>query len=366
MSDVHVGEQSGRYTPAGRPAAGGVKSLWQGRLRSCVALSEQREKQLPLSREDSESSAVYYDATAPSSLAVSGLTDTTMQSAESSIYNSLCSRGQVFSSGSSSNRTRRRLRAAAKTAERHREEELQESHESVSRVLFSNYLLEQLEPQDGTPVLTVVFDLDETLVSNRNVGASGAILRPYCLHMLNALRYMKGIEVVLWTASTKETAMPVVKQLCQSGTVFDDVIYRNNVWFTEPLHTKDLRLLGRNMDRLLIFDNAPNCLKFNPQNAVITDDFRGNVSGGDATLVNVYYIVERVYHSCITGMTVPETLLKTAEENFLCSSVILELPLAWKMLPLSEIPPLKIPPHGHFFRAHSAPLDESIMKHWVM
>ena len=123
--------------------------------------------------------------------------------------------------------------------------------------------------------MTVVFDLDETLVSNRRPGASPAIQRHYLKHMCRLLEGL--VEVVLWTASTEETGRPVVDQIDPKGTFFHHVVFRSAKWFSSVTHTKDLTLLGRDMERVVIIENTPNCCKLNPQNALMVEDFRGDL-----------------------------------------------------------------------------------------
>lgn len=234
--------------------------------------------------------------------------------------------------------------------------------QTPQKPLFQRYLLQEVETR---PHLTVVLDLDETLVSNRRADLSYAILRPYVLHVLHALRHMKNLEIVLWTASTRETGAPVVDQLQEGGIIFDDVIYRNDMWFTEPVHTKDLRLLGRDTDRVVVFDNAPNCCKLNPHNAVLVEDFMGSRHENDAALVNVYYIVEYLLKHAGEGLSVKESMKLLVEEGHLCRTVEYTLPEAWQRANLRDIPPLRIPPHGKFVRAHTLPPNAQTMKHWT-
>lgn len=234
---------------------------------------------------------------------------------------------------------------------------------SLAKPLFCNSLLS--EAADPHHRLTVVLDLDETLVNNRNVCRPEATLRPYCLHMLNSLRHMSELELVLWTASTKETASPVVEQLHAKGIIFDDIIFRNDAWFTHPVHTKDLRLLGRDLDRVLIIDNSVGCCKMHPRNTLLVKDFDGTRRREDASLVNVYYIVQALLRMRMdSGMTVAEGIRAIASERRLCHSVNFELPNFFKNIPLSEVPELKRPPVGRFLRANSTPPETSIMEHW--
>ena len=231
--------------------------------------------------------------------------------------------------------------------------------------LFQRYLLRDIESYAEKPHVTIILDLDETLVSNRRVDLQHAILRPYVLHFLNAIRQMKNIEIVLWTASTKETGAPVVEQLHCTGVIFDDVIFRSDLWFTEPIHTKDLRLLGRDMDRVVVFDNAPNCCKLNSHNAVLVEDFLGNRCESDATLVNAYYVVEALSKGCAQGRGVKETLGRLEGEGHLCRAVHYALPEAWNNVNLRDMAPLKIPPHGKYLRVLSTPPSASTMQHWT-
>ena len=222
---------------------------------------------------------------------------------------------------------------------------------SPQRSLFQRYLLKEIDHQSCAPTLTVVFDLDETLVSNRRADLPEALLRAFCIDALQAVRKFTGVEVVLWTASTEETGGPVVEQLERQGKIFDDVIFRNDLWFTEPMHTKDLRLLGRNMDRVVVFDNAPNCVKLNRFNAVLVDDYHGEDDSADQTLVNVCRIIQTLAQGIEAGSTVPEMLRRFGTENSNgCRTVYYALPDNWKNANLRDISPVMVPPQGKFFK----------------
>ena len=231
-------------------------------------------------------------------------------------------------------------------------------------------LLPALDPTDpAAPLITVVFDLDETLVYNRRMDLDHALLRPYALHMLNALRQLPGLEIVLWTASTRDTAAPVVDQLSSRGAVFDHLIFRDERWFTDPTaHTKDLRLLGRDMSRVVIVDNQPNCCKLNPGNSVLVEDYLGATDESakeDASLVNLYYMVDFMLQNMQSrGMGVQQTLeglaLEQDERGRLCRFVCYNLPAGWTPYHVRTVRPLSVPAHGTFVRASTttpAPLE---------
>lgn len=125
---------------------------------------------------------------------------------------------------------------------------------------------------------TIVFDLDETLCSNRGPGK--AILRPGALDMLKSLRALstaeRPIEIVLWTASVESLARVVLARLDPTGTIFTHLIFRDRRWFKETGYTKDLRLLGRDMERVVIIENSPMSVTLNRQQSILVRDFMGH------------------------------------------------------------------------------------------
>jgi len=125
---------------------------------------------------------------------------------------------------------------------------------------------------------TIVFDLDETLCSNRGPGK--AILRPGALDLLKSLRALstpqRPIEIVLWTASVESLARAVCARLDPSGTIFTHHIFRDRRWFKETGYTKDLRLLGRDMSRVVIIENSPMSVTLNRQHSILVRDFMGH------------------------------------------------------------------------------------------
>lgn len=235
----------------------------------------------------------------------------------------------------------------------------------LAKPLFRNTLLQEVGPHEVPPLLTVVLDLDETLVSNRSTYPKHGTMRPYCLHVLNALRHFTNVEVVLWTASTKDTAVPVLRQLNAVDEVFDDVIFRNDVWFTETMHTKDLRLLGRDIDHVVIVENSANSCKLNPRHAILVEEFRANGNTNDAALVNVYYMIEALVKYRKEGLTVPEGLQQLVKEGHLCHTIELEMPASVKSLIRMGVSPRKLPAFGTFTRSNTTPPLESIMPHWT-
>ena len=203
--------------------------------------------------------------------------------------------------------------------------------------------------------LTVVFDLDETLVSNRRPGSAPAIARHYLKHMCRLLEGL--VEVVLWTASTEETGRPVVRQIDPTGTFFHHVVFRNNKWFTDGVHTKDLTLLGRDMDRVLIVENTPNCCKLNPQNAIMVEDFRGDLTEVDRTLLGVATVIRGAAEAAKYATSTSRFLTKHVASPYSAIDVYeLGLPHSYSHmtkeeqdLHVAKLDPLMRPPLGHYY-----------------
>ncbi|CCW66086.1 unnamed protein product [Phytomonas sp. Hart1] len=349
-----------------------IQSLWNSRLRSCCSSPIDVTATTMMS-----GYATKVDLSSSSFSSNAGLTDSpsslwkthTVPEEASSVPRNAGERADGIEDLAASPRARRRPTTpepeASEAAVAGRLQAALVGSPRLCKPLFSAYLLQGLEADDPPPALTLVLDLDETLVCNRSPHAPRPILRPYALHMLNALRHMADLEIVLWTASTKETATRVVQRLNANGIVFDDVIFRNNLWFTQPVYTKDLRLLGRDMDKVVIVDNAANSCKLNPRNALLIEDFHGERDKEDAALVNVYYAVEALLAMSKNGVSVRDGLDKLAGTGLLCHEISIRIPTPWNTMPLSLISPIKLPPFGKFIKSNTKPPSRSIMNYWT-
>jgi hypothetical protein len=127
-------------------------------------------------------------------------------------------------------------------------------------------------------VFTVVFDLDETLCCNRGPGK--AVLRPGALDILRSLAALNSetvhVEIVMWTASVESLARVVAARLDPGGKLFTHFVFRDKRWFKESGYTKDLRLLGRPLERVVIIENSPMSVTLNRENSIMVSDFLGH------------------------------------------------------------------------------------------
>lgn len=133
-----------------------------------------------------------------------------------------------------------------------------------------NFLIPKLD--NDNIHLTVVFDLDETILYNRDWFA----VRNYVNQSFEKLRKMKNLEIILWTASSTETCHQALEKVFSSyEEYFDHIICRNDRWFKGNDYEKDLRLLGRDMNKIVIIENNPHACHMNPENTLLVKDFYG-------------------------------------------------------------------------------------------
>ncbi|CAD7695844.1 unnamed protein product [Ostreobium quekettii] len=159
--------------------------------------------------------------------------------------------------------------------------------------------------------MTVVLDLDETLISSRPAKNAPARLRPGGLRSVEldcdgtsvgkssrVVMFMRpGLfeflsrltsfaEVVLFTAGVPAYAEPLANALDPARRFFSARLYRGDtvatVWHS---YVKDLSKLGRDLRRTVLVDNSPYSFLLQPANGIPCVPFRG--AGGDQQLLKV-------------------------------------------------------------------------------
>ena len=124
-------------------------------------------------------------------------------------------------------------------------------------------------PEDKDKIV-LVLDLDETLVFARE---GPLYARPGLDEFFAAC---KGkCEVVVWTAGLRAYAQAIVKSIDKYG-VIKHCVYRHAKWFVhEPGYRKDLACLGRDINKTIIIENTPDCIRGYQQNGVLVHDYLG-------------------------------------------------------------------------------------------
>ena len=140
-----------------------------------------------------------------------------------------------------------------------------------------------LEYKPGTSERkTIIFDLDETLV--HCVGANkgeisllidfpsgkssmaGINIRPFALECLKEAN--KLFEVIVFTASHKCYADVILDYLDPNRTIFHHRLYRENCVQVSNDNIKDLRILNRNPENIVIVDNSVYSFAYHLDNGV--------------------------------------------------------------------------------------------------
>lgn len=157
---------------------------------------------------------------------------------------------------------------------------------------------------------TIVLDLDETVVYGRD---GPLYSRAFLQHLLRSIS--KDFEVIVWTASDRGYAKRVLEEINKDHTI-EHLVYRHDKWFQdENSYTKDLKKLGRSMDYTIIIENSPDCIRQNPQNGIIVQEFSISLENGeqstkkrertDQTLNILVNLLQELSRS---GKTVPDYL----------------------------------------------------------
>eukprot|EP00397_Hematodinium_sp_SG-2012_P007843 GEMP01007894.1.p1 GENE.GEMP01007894.1~~GEMP01007894.1.p1 ORF type:complete len:811 (+),score=146.94 GEMP01007894.1:91-2523(+) len=125
-------------------------------------------------------------------------------------------------------------------------------------------------PRLQTPeIYTLVLDLDETLVHYFEVDGQGYYeQRPGCYEFLQRMNTL-GFEVVVFTAATQDYADWVIDQIDPAPhRLVHYRLYRQNALPWGPIFVKDLRRLGRDLNKTIIIDNVAENFMLQPANGI--------------------------------------------------------------------------------------------------
>lgn len=145
--------------------------------------------------------------------------------------------------------------------------------------------------------LTVVFDLDRTLIysrhphttffdkgrlrtfvtlpSDKNPDGVLVIERPGLSEFLRDLS--EFCELMIFTAGTREYAEPIVRTILPDGVTFSKIFCRENTTATKYYeYVKNLDLLNRPLEKVVILDDEPNAFSLHPRNGILIPKFEGD------------------------------------------------------------------------------------------
>ena len=141
-------------------------------------------------------------------------------------------------------------------------------------------------PQDIPIPPTLVLDLENTLVSStwdRRYGWRHA-KRPGVDKFLHDMA--QYYEIVLYSPSIDAIAEPVVNNLDKSGCIMHR-LYRDATYFKDGVHVKDLNRLNRNVNKMIVLDDDPEAVSFNPENLIRVKPYTDPMDQDDDTLERI-------------------------------------------------------------------------------
>jgi hypothetical protein len=171
---------------------------------------------------------------------------------------------------------------------------------SMDRAMETQHILPAQAPEDRDKVV-LVLDLDETLVFARE----GPLFARPGLDEFFATCAGKA-EIVVWTAGMRAYAQAILREIDRKGVV-KHLIYRHSKWFTgRPGYRKDLAALGRSLNKTIIIENTPDCIRGYTNNGILVEDYRGGEVSGDNTIPALTAFCRDLIAANEKGMTVPE------------------------------------------------------------
>jgi len=164
-----------------------------------------------------------------------------------------------------------------------------------------------------TTRLTVVFDLDETLMHCQkkgipeeqpdlslhftDSGTTGYVrFRPGAREVLEAINQLQVVDVVVFTASTQAYADAVLNVLDPGERLIQHRLYRQHCIHSSGAYFKDLRALGRPLSRIVLIDNSPVSLAMNPQNGIPIKSWLSD--NADQELYHVLPFIQELVYRC--------------------------------------------------------------------
>ena len=143
---------------------------------------------------------------------------------------------------------------------------------------------------------TLILDLDETLVHSAftpfsrnsdlilNINVEGenrtlyVLKRPYVDKFLNELS--SEYEIIIFTASISQYANPLLDELDKNNYI-KYRLFREHCTFNNGIYIKDLKIIDRNINNMIIIDNNPLSYKNNVENGIPILSWYDNINDNE-------------------------------------------------------------------------------------
>ena len=143
--------------------------------------------------------------------------------------------------------------------------------------------------------LTLILDLDETLISfqysKENKKEGILYLRPGLRIFLKEISEL--YEIIIFTSSTREYASPIIDKIEKENKFFSGRLYREHNIIINNEYIKDISLLGRNIQKVIIVDNMIQNFRLQKENGILIRWYCGDEN--DNILFNLKKLLMRIY-----------------------------------------------------------------------
>ncbi|CAK80463.1 unnamed protein product (macronuclear) [Paramecium tetraurelia] len=148
-----------------------------------------------------------------------------------------------------------------------------------------------LLPKKPLKNYTLVLDLDETLVHYQELPNGGGqfLVRPYAEEFLEKLS--KYYELVIFTAAQPDYANFII-DIIDKQKVVTSRLYREHTCYKDNIYLKDLSILGRSLERVIIVDNMPENFQLQPENGIYILSWTGDQN--DRALKDLMPLLEQI------------------------------------------------------------------------
>ncbi|CAD8083811.1 unnamed protein product [Paramecium sonneborni] len=138
---------------------------------------------------------------------------------------------------------------------------------------------------------TLVMDLDKTLVHYQEFPNGGGqfLVRPYTEEFLDKLS--KYYEIIIFTDAQPDYANFII-DIIDKQQVVKARLYREHTLVKDNVFIKDLSILGRNLNKVIIVDNMPENFQMQPENGIYIQSWTGEQK--DRALKDLMHLLEQI------------------------------------------------------------------------
>ena len=152
-----------------------------------------------------------------------------------------------------------------------------------------------LENIDQDYNLSIVLDMDETLIHFKNLEENGKgilRMRPGLNEFLDKLLEL-NCEIILFTASTQSYADVIINEIESEKKYFSYKLYRHHTILINNEFVKDISKIGRDLNKIVIIDNSEINFSLQKENGILIKSFFGE-DEEDCALSNLVDILEDI------------------------------------------------------------------------